>query len=164
MSNLFGKYPAVVRVYDREPRLVHVEIEGMSNGSDEHPIAQIQYPIGDKAKHTEIRILEGDLVWVEFERGDPRYPIITGYRNANEGNVIEFRRWHHENIESDADKTQKHTAGESYTVEAGADILIKAGKTITLEAGSSITLKVGGATIVIDGSSIVANAGTIKLN
>lgn len=170
--SLAGKWPGIVREYDREAREIRVEIPGITDGAEELPIAQIEYPIGDKSPHTEIRILVGDKVWLEFECGDPRYPIITGWRNPNEGNVVGFRRFHHENIESDADETQKHTAGQGYTVLAGTDILndaqndilIKAGKTITLEAGQKITLKVGGSTIVIDGSSIKAKAATIDLN
>ena len=164
MSSLPGKWPGIVRVYEAEPRQIRVEIPGITDGSEEFPVAEIQYPIGDKSSHTEIRILEGDFVWLEFECGDPRYPIITGYRNPNTGNEVGYRRWHHENIESDADETQKHTAGTTYTVDAGTDILIKAGENITLEAGSTITLKVGGSTIVINGSSITAKAGTINLN
>lgn len=170
--SLSGEWPGVIRKIDRDRREVRVEIEGMTDGAEEWPVAQIRYPIGDKSKHTEIRILEGDLVWLVFQCGDPRYPIITGWRNPNEGNVVGFRRWHHENIESDADETQKHTAGKTYTIEAGTDIRedakgninIKAGKTITIEAGQSITLKVGGSTIVINSSSITAKATKIDLN
>lgn len=162
--NLFGKYPGIVRAYDRDRREIRVEVPGFTDGAQELPIAEIEYPIGDKSPHTEIRVLVGDLIWVEFLGGDPRFPIITGWRNPHVGNVTMFRRWHHENIESDADETQKHTAGSTYTVDAGTDILIHAGSTITLEAGQMITLKVGGSTLVIDGSSITGKAGTINLN
>lgn len=170
--SLPGKWPGVIRSYDRPRREVRVEIPGITDGAEEWPVAQIEYPIGDKSKHTEIRILEGDLVWLEFECGDPRYPIITGWRNPNVENVVMYRRWHHENIESDADQTQKHTSGTSYTVLAGTDIKneaknninIKAGSTIVIEAGTSITLKVGGSSIVINSSSITAKAGKIDLN
>lgn len=170
--SLPGKWPGVIRSYDADRREVRVEIPGVTDGAEEWPLAEIEYPIGDKSKHTEIRILEGDLVWLEFECGDPRYPIITGWRNPNTGNAVGFRRWHHENIESDADETQKHTSGTTYTVlaetdiknEAKGSVLIKAGKTITIEAGESITLKVGGSTIVIDSSSITAKSTKIDLN
>lgn len=161
---LAGEWPAVVRQYDGDRREVRVEIPGLADGAEELPVAQIRYPIGDKSHHTEIRILDGDPVWIVFERGDPRRPIITGYRNPNEGNVVKYRRFHHENIETDADETQKHTAGKTYTVDAGTDINIKAGSTMTLEAGTSITLKVGGSTIVIDSSTITVKSGLVKLN
>lgn len=170
--NLPGKWPGVIRSYDADRREVRVEIPGITDGAEQWPLAEIEYPIGDKSRHTEIRILDGDLVWLEFECGDPRYPIITGWRNPNTGNSTGFRRWHHENIESDADSTQKHTSGTTYTVLAGsdikndakADIVHHAGKTVTIEAGESITLKVGGSTIVIDSSSITATAAKINLN
>lgn len=170
--SLHGKWPGIVREYDRARREIRVEIPGITDGAEVLPLAQIEYPIGDKSPHTEIRILVGDAVWLEFECGDPRYPIITGWRCPNTGNSTMFRRWHHENIESDADETQKHTSGTTYTVLAGTDIKndaknninIHAGQNITIEAGQKITLKVGGSTIVIDGSSIKAKAGTIDLN
>ncbi len=170
--SLPGEWPGVIKSYDAERREVRVEIPGITDGAEEFPVAQIRYSIGDKSKHTEIEILEGDLVWLVFECGDPRYPIITGWRNPNEGNVVGFRRWHHLNIESDADETQKHTAGTTYTVlaetdirnDAKGDIVVKAGNTITLEAGSTITLKVGGSTLVMDGSSISLKSGKINLN
>ena len=162
--NLFGKYPGIVRQYDRDRREIRVEVPGFTDGGQELPIAEIEYPIGDKSKHTEIRVLVDDMVWVEFLGGDPRFPIITGWRCPNVGNVTLFRRWHMENIESDADQTQKHTAGTTYTVDAQTDILIKAGQTITLDAGSKITLKVGGSTFEITGSGIkqVSSANTMQ--
>lgn len=170
--SLNGKWPGIVREYVRDRREIRVEIPGITDGAEELPLAQIEYAIGDKSRHTEVRILEGDEVWLEFQCGDPRYPIITGWRCPNVGNVTMYRRWHHENIESDADQTQKHTSGTTYTIEAGTNIRedaknninVKAGNTIVIEAGTSITLKVGGASIVINSSSIKALAGKIDLN
>lgn len=135
-----GKWPAEIDSIDREARTVRVRIPGVTDGAQEMPIAQLCYPMGDKSEHTEIRILEGDRVWVEFERFDPRYPIIVGFRPRNVENGTGWRRFHHDNIELDAD----------------GEVLIK--------AGSKITLKVGGSTIVIDGSGITANGGQINLN
>lgn len=41
--------------------------------------------------------------WVAFEGSDPRYSIITSFRNARNGNAIEWRCWHHANIKLTAD-------------------------------------------------------------
>lgn len=102
-----ARIPGIVRSYLAASRECRVEIPGLTDGVDVLPLAEIEYPIGDKSKAgshaTEIEILPGDLVWLAFEGGDPRYPIITGFRNARSGNAIDWRRWHHTNIELTAD-------------------------------------------------------------
>ncbi|MGL5290056.1 MAG: hypothetical protein ACRC9N_11350 [Aeromonas sp.] len=139
---LHGKWPAIVDSYDAESRTCEVSIPGQTDGQGKL-VAEIEYPIGDKSRHanqTEIEVLSGDLVWIEFIQGDPRYPLITGWRNPAQGNSAGCRRWHHKNIELLADGT------------------------INIEAGSGITLKVGGSTITLTGSEISLLASKLNLN
>lgn len=151
-----SRWPAVVKSVDRQRREVRVEIPGITDGADEMPIADIEYPIGDRSAQTEIRILEGDDVWVEFQGGDPRYPIITGFRVKQTGNEVGTRRWLHDNFELTADENYKLTAGVMIEKIVGAaNIKIEDGK-ITLTAGSS--------TIVMDDSGITLNGSRIDLN
>lgn len=130
-----GRYPAIVRSYNQARRTCRVEIPGLTDGADVLPEAEIEYPIGDKsragANTTEIEMLAGDTVWVAFIGGDPRYPIITGYRNPQAGNSADWRRWHHANMELLADTLMK--------LIAGGDVLIKSGTHVTVQA-PSITL------------------------
>lgn len=106
---LNGKWPGEVVSYDAAARTCRVSIEGLTDGSSVLPEAVFEYPIGDRADassskdHTEIRILPGDAVWLEFEKGDPRFPIITGYRLKRAANPTNWRRWRHANIEMTAD-------------------------------------------------------------
>ncbi len=132
VGQMFGKYPAVVSSYDRAARLCRVEIPGITDGADIFPEADFEYPIGDKSEHTEIRILVGDRVWVEFEAGDPRYPIITGFRQKRTGNEVGTRRWHHENIETVADQTQKHTAGTRIEFRVGNSSVVLTPNAVTV--------------------------------
>jgi len=103
VGRMQGRYPAIVKSYDQTTRQCRVSIEGVTNGGDILPLAEIEYPIGDKSLNggnaTEIEILPNDTVWVAFIGGDPRYPIITGYRNPQAGNSADWRTWHHKNIE-----------------------------------------------------------------
>lgn len=170
-----SRTPGIVHSVDRARREVRVRIPGMTDDAELQPLAEIEYPIGDKSEHTEIRILEGDRVWLAFINGDPRYPIITGYRTKHTGNEVGTRRWHHDNIESDADDSQVHTAGADYSVTAGENIVHDAGANITQDAGTDIVqtaganlngsagdqirLNVGGNSITINNSAITLAAG-----
>lgn len=125
-----GRYPAIVRSYSQARRTCRVEIPGLTDGGDVLPEAEIEYPIGDKsragANTTEIEITPGDTVWIAFIGGDPRYPIITGYRNPQAGNSADWRRWHHANMELLADTLMR--------MIAGGDVFIKSGTHVTVQA------------------------------
>lgn len=128
-----GRYPGIIKSYDNARREVRVHIPGITDGGDEFPVAEIEYPIGDKSKAesnaTEIEILPGDTVWVAFIGGDQRYPIITGYRNPQAGNNIDWRRFHHANIELTADGTLKINA---------ANIELNGSESITITGPTTI--------------------------
>ncbi|WP_293006037.1 hypothetical protein [Nitrosomonas sp.] len=133
-----GRYPAIVKSYDQDRRTCRIEIPGVTDGADVFPEAEIEYPIGDKARSganaTEIEILPGDTIWIAFIGGDSRYPIITGYRNPQSGNSTDWRRFHHANIELTADGMMKLNAE---TVEINATNVIVNGNTAVV--GSSLT-------------------------
>ena len=123
-----GRYPAIVKTYSQARRTCRVEIPGLTDGGDVLPEAEIEYPIGDKSRAgtntTEIEITPGDTVWVAFIGGDPRYPIITGYRNPQAGNSADWRRWHHANIELIADAEMRLVVGGTSVVITPAGITI----------------------------------------
>lgn len=149
-------WPAIVRSVDRARREIRVEIPTLTDGADEFPLAEINYPIGDKSVDTEIRIAEGDEVNIEFRGGDPRYPIIMGYRPRHVGNEVGTRRWAHDNFELTADEVYKLVAGTKIEKIVGAaSIVIEDGK---------ITLTAGGSTIVMDNSGITLNGSRIDIN
>lgn len=151
-GNLVGRYPAVVRSYDPKRRTCRVEIPGINSGGDVLTEAEIEYPIGDKSRtgkwETEIEILPDDTVWVDFIGGDPRYPVITGWRNPQTNTGIDWRRWHHKNMELNSDEIT----------------VIHAGKTMSIHAGEKIEIKVGGSTITLTSGGIKLNGSTIDLN
>ena len=125
-----GRYPAIVKTYSQARRTCRVEIPGLTDGGDVLPEAEIEYPIGDKSRAgtntTEIEITSGDTVWVAFIGGDPRYPIITGYRNPQAGNSADWRRWHHANMELLADGTMRLAVGPSEIILTPSGIVINA--------------------------------------
>jgi hypothetical protein len=139
-----GNYtPGFVDSYDQATRICRVRIPGVTDGAELFPEAQISYPIGDRSERTEIRILAGDRVWLDFINGDQRFPVITGYRNKESDNAIDVRRFEHANIELLADTNMvMKAAGGNMTMTADAGpVVIKAGTTVLIEAGATMRFK-----------------------
>jgi hypothetical protein len=144
--DLSGKFPAEVVSYDPVRREAKITIEKLTDGSQDYPIAEFCNPFGDKSEHTEIRVLAGDRVWVEFLREDARYPIIVGYRPKQTGNAMDVRRFHHQNIELDADTNILVKAGVNVTLQVGTTIVKVESGTVTIKAAN---IKLDGATEII---------------
>ena len=135
-----GRYPAFVDSYDGPSRTCRVRIPGITDGGDVMPVAEIEYPIGDRSKGlqpTEIEILKDDPVWVAFIGGDPRYPVITGYRNPGAGNSVDWRRFHHANIEMTADGVFRINA-DMFELNAKTSAVINSAKA-TVNADTAIS-------------------------
>lgn len=125
------KYPAVVMSYDANTRLAKIKLEPLDDGADTQLEAELLYPLGDKS-NTAIEVLPGDFVWVEFEQGDPRYPIIVGYRNKRTGNDDLTRRYHHHgNFEILADNIIKIKGNVKVIVESATVEVIATTANIT---------------------------------
>lgn len=134
MQSYPGKYPAIIKAYSAATRQCRVEIPGITDGADEFPLAEIAYPIGDKSRAgdhaTELEILVGDPVWVEFIQGDPRRPLITHSRCPQTGNATGTRRYHHGIVEIVADTALRLTVG-GVTVEITASGVAGSGGGLT---------------------------------
>lgn len=148
MNNLPSLWPGIVASYDRVRRTARVRIPGLTDGSDVLPEAVFSNPLGDRADITEIRIDAGDAVWLMFEGGDPRFPIIMGYRTPREGNPIDWRRWRHANIELTADGELVLNAT---TVRINADAVHVAADAV----------QVGADSVAISGGSLTHNGTNV---
>ncbi|APQ14644.1 hypothetical protein BJP27_24025 (plasmid) [Pseudomonas oryzihabitans] len=116
-----SRWPAVVETYTPGAKTCEISIAGLTDGASSHLVAEIELPIGDRGEDTEIRIKTGDRIWVDFLAGDPRYPIMTGFRAREDKNMVGTRHWEHAN----------------FTIVADDTVLIKAGKSIKLQVGNS---------------------------
>lgn len=146
MNVIHGLWPGVVISYDADARACRVSIEGLTERGDVFPIAVFNNPIGDRAGDTEIRIMPGDPVWLQFEAGDPRFPVIMGYRTPRAGNPKDWRRWQHKNIQLIAEDT----------------LLITVGSTeVTVTSG---LVKIDGADVQIEKNLIVGQDVTVAQN
>lgn len=162
-----GKYPAIVREYDQASRMCRVEIPGITDGADILPQAEIEYPIGDKSRsgewETEIEILPGDTVWVMFVGGDPRYPLITGWRNPAVGNSSDWRRWHHKNIEVIADDDVRIVARKKDVTIYAFEQNIKGEAMIMVEFVAGTQARIAAPLIILDGDVQISQGLRVNL-
>jgi hypothetical protein len=99
----------------------------------------------------------GAGVWIEFEGGDPSYPVWVGCY------------WKDGDIPQDAapDKKVLRTAsGHEITLDDGGSTITIAdanGNTITMDS-SGITLTSGGSKVVIDSSKVDINGGGLEVS
>lgn len=160
-----GSYvPGFIHSYDGDTRRARVEIPGITDGCEVFPEADFVYSIGFRTEDTELRILPGDRVWLDFVNGDHRYPMIIGYRTLGSDNLTETIRIRQTNIELIADENVliKATAG-GMLIQAGTGLTIRC-NTITLDGNVSITgtLDVQGKITYhdgLEGSGMVRNNG-----
>ena len=150
-----GWIPAFIKSYDAQTRRARVDIPGMTDGCEVFPEAEFNYAIGARSEDTEVRILVGDRVWVDFIGGDPRFPIIVGYRNPATDNIVDTLRLRQTNIEliADEDMLAEATAG-TFVIKAGTLLKLQCAS-ITLQGNVTITgtLNVGGKITGDDGIS-----------
>lgn len=107
---LMSMIAAEIVEYDDSKRQATIKIDGLTDGATTYPIADLLYSLGDDPSKTEIELLSGDKVWIVFQGGDTRKPIIVGFRCPQTNNVTRVRRWHKENIELLADEQIKFHA------------------------------------------------------
>lgn len=136
--------PGFVDSYDPARKTCRVAIPGQTDGAEILPEAEFCFPVGDKSEHTDIRILKGDRVWLAFLNGDARFPVIMGYRPKQNGNETAWRRFHHDNIEHQADTDLHLQAGQDVHIEAGRHVLIEAGGNAGLHASGDVEVFAGG--------------------
>ena len=136
---MIGLMPAEVDSIDREARIARVRIPGLTDGATELPEAQFCNPVGDKSEHTEIRIQVGDRVWLAFVGGDPRYPVIVGFRPRQQENGIDWRRFEHANFQFDADNT--------FIINAAAKVIVN---TASVEVHASKKATVISPAVLVD--------------
>lgn len=121
---------------------------------------------------TGLEILPGDTVWIAFIGGDSRYPIITGYRNPQAGNSVDWRRYHHKNYALICDRIIRLLVGNSVFQLNPDTITGSTTQALTLTIGSTsvsltpngLNLTCGEATVQMTPDSIKFNAGRIDLN
>lgn len=153
---------AIIRGYNAQTRRVKVEILGLTDGSEEFPEAELEYPLGDDTTETEIRLMP--LVWVDFINDDMRYPIVTGNRCKNAGNDTDWRRFKHENIQLEAFQDMVLTVGNNLEITVQGTTSINGTGDVTIESGTTVLVKAGGSTVSITDSNVAIESTAVDIN
>lgn len=153
---------AIIRGYNAQTRRVKVEILGLTDGSEEFPEAELEYPLGDDTTETEIRLMP--LVWVDFINDDMRYPIVTGNRCKNAGNDTEWRRFKHENIQLEAFNDLVLTVGNNLEITVQGATNLSGTGDVTIESGTTVLVKAGGSTVSITDSNVTIESTAVDIN
>lgn len=95
----YGHYPATIKSYNREGRRCMVHIEPFTRGDDTGIEAQLAYSIADNDLRTEVKLTEGQEVWVFFEAGDLSRPVVAYSRCHGVGAEVGTRRIEQDKIE-----------------------------------------------------------------
>lgn len=131
---LNGFWPAKLTSYDAATRTGEVWIDEVTDGADRGLVAEFAYPVGEDDQDTERKITLPANVYVFFEMGDPRCPVIFAWRTRQDGSaVVGTRRIRQVKVEVLADDTVR-IAGATKVILESSDVSIEASTKIRLSA------------------------------
>ena len=120
MDNLYGFYPGKILSYNKLAKTVQVSIEPYTSGSENGITAKIAYPVGFTDTDLELSIVNNPDVWVFFENGQFKNPVVSFFRTKQSGSVQDVLRLRQKTIELIADEIkfitkQTTTTGNAHT-------------------------------------------------
>lgn len=121
MDNLYGFYPGKILSYSGDSKTVQVSIEPYTNGSEDGIQAKIAYPVGFTDADLELAIVDNPDVWVFFENGQFRNPVVGFFRTRRTGSSTGVLRLRQKSIELIADEIKFITAKTTTTGDAHTD-------------------------------------------
>lgn len=150
----FGHYPAKILSYNREKRRCMVSIEPFTRGDDNGIEAQLAYSIADDDLKTEVKLTEGQEVWVFFEAGDLSRPVVAYSRCHGAGAEVGTRRIEQDKIELIANESIKLIVGGKQIELTTSEATISAKTTVkdALDVDDTVTAKVD---VIAAGVSVV---------
>lgn len=99
MEKLFGLYGGKILSYDSTKKTAQVSVEPYTNGAENGITAKIAYPVGFDDQDTELSINGQPDVWIFFERGEFKNPVIAFFRTRQSSSVSDVFRLRHKQIE-----------------------------------------------------------------
>ena len=150
----FGYYPATILSYDAASRTARISVEPFTKNAPEGLKAIFAYAVGEDDRKTEIKVMPGDEVWIFFESGQPRAPIIAFYRSHGIGARIDTRAIEQENIEILANANASIMAEQISLYASNTDIY----SNVTIHGNLTVTGNVDAAQVT--GGIVRTESGT----
>jgi hypothetical protein len=154
-THFYGKYRGLVRQVDEDLGRVTASVPALF-GEEESPWAMPCVPFAGANHGLVLLPEEGDGVWIEFEAGNPSYPIWSGCWWAD-GELPEPG--------SQKVRALVTTAGHKLVLDDDGNkiqLLHADGAELTL-GSSEITLKIGSSKIVLSSSGVSINDGALEV-
>lgn len=121
MDNLFGFYPGKILSYSKSAKTVQVSIEPYTSGSENGITAKLAYPVGFTDSDLELSIVNNPDVWVFFENGQFKNPVVSFFRTKQSGSTQDVLRLRQKTIELIADEIKFITGQTTTTGNAHTD-------------------------------------------
>lgn len=158
MDNLFGFFPGTILSYNKPAKTVQVSVEPYTSGSENGITAKLAYPVGFTDNDLELSIVGNPDVWVFFENGQFKNPVVSFFRTRQSGSTEGVLRLRQKKIEFIADEIEfitkqttntgnAHTKGEVTSdgdMIAGSISLIKHPHGGVQSGSSNTTAPIGG--------------------
>lgn len=104
MEKLYGLYGGKILSYDSVKKTVQISVEPYTTGAEKGITAKLAYPVGFDDQDTELLINEQSDVWVFFEKGEFKNPVVAFFRTRQSSSVSDVFRIRQKRIEFHADE------------------------------------------------------------
>lgn len=104
MEKLYGLYAAKILSYDSAKKTAQVSVEPYTTGAEKGITAKLAYPVGFDDQDTELSINGQPDVWVFFERGEFKNPVVAFFRTRQSSSVSDVFRIRQKRIEFHAEE------------------------------------------------------------
>lgn len=103
MEQFYGFFPAKILSIADNKKTVQVSVDPYTNGAENGITAKLAYPVGFNDKDTELQIIGQPDVWVFFEGGQFKNPVVAFFRTHQTGSETGIFRLRHKKLEFYAD-------------------------------------------------------------
>lgn len=104
MEKLYGLYAGKILSYNSTKKTAQVSVEPYTKGTENGITAKLAYPVGFDDQDTELSINGQPDIWVFFEKGEFKNPVIAFFRTRQSSSVSDVFRIRQKRIEFHAEE------------------------------------------------------------
>lgn len=104
MEKLYGLYAGKILSYNSAKKTAQISVEPYTKGAENGITAKLAYPVGFDDQDTELSINGQPDIWVFFEKGEFKNPVIAFFRTRQSSSVSDVFRIRQKRIEFHAEE------------------------------------------------------------